>query len=343
VKLGPPLAGLALLAAAHGTAWAAMQPPVTIEVYSDRHHERDLVVFNGFTTETGIAVRLVDDEAEALFGRLETEGRRSPADMVLIVGAAAVERMAEHNMLAPLADDAALRAVPDPLRDGTRRWVALTWWARGVAYRTDRFGPDDVARYENLANGKFQGQLLVRSASSPYNHALVGAMIAADGIEDAATWARALVGNFARPPQGGDTEQIEALSRGEGGAAIVNTRYWARLAASDKVTEKETLDGLALALPNQDDRGSAIDIVAAGIPRSAPHARAAQQLIDYLLRPDVQAAIAASDLDFPVRADAAIPEPLTALGRFRPDRGSVRRLFKLEPDVQQVLAKADWD
>jgi len=233
--------------------------------------------------------------------------------------------------------------VPEPLRDPKRRWVALTWWARCIAWRRDRFQLDDVQRYEDLADPKFQGQLLVRSASSPYNRALVASMIAADGVEDSTVWARGVVANLARPPQGGDTDQLQALADGEGGVAIVNSRYWARLAASDKVSEQAVLDGLALGFPNQADRGTAIDIVGAGIPRAAPHVRAAQQLLAYLLRTEIQAALAATGPDFPARPDAGTPDSLKQLGPFKPDLAAVRQLGALEPDAEQVLGAAGWE
>ncbi|HLY55715.1 MAG TPA: extracellular solute-binding protein [Stellaceae bacterium] len=320
---------------------AAAPPPLT--VYSDRHHERDAAVFAGFTAEMGMQVTLVDAETDELFDRLAREGANSPADLVILVGAASLSRLAERGVLAPAADDPPLRAVPEALRDPRRRWVGLGWWARCVAYRKDRFQAEDIGRYEDLGDPKFQGALLVRSASSPYNHALAAAMIAADGVEDTAIWARGVVANLARPPQGGDSDQLQALADGEGGVAIVNTRYWARFAGSDKIVDQAVLDGLGLVCPNQADRGAAADLVGTGIVRTAPHAKAAQLLLDYLLRADIQATLAAAEPDFPARPDAAVAPPLKALGSFKADFSAVRSLGKLDMDAQQVLGAAGWE
>jgi iron(III) transport system substrate-binding protein len=314
-----------------------------LTIYSDRHRETDQTLLAGFTAETGIAVDLVDEELEDLLERLRREGSQSPADLVILVGAGTLAQLAEDGGLLPLRDDKAVMAVPDNLRDGIGRWVGLVWWARGIAYRVDRFKPEDVARYEDLADPKFQGQLLVRSAASPYNRALAASLVAADGVADTEAWAAGVVANLARPPQGGDTDQILALARGDGGAALVNTRYWGRLGASDKVTERDALEGLALVLPNQQDRGASIDVIGAGVLRNAPHPGPAQALIDYLLRPAIQEALAASGPDFPASPAAAVPDALKPLGHFRTDQGAVRRLGALGGDAEQVLERAGWE
>ncbi len=234
-------------------------------------------------------------------------------------------------------------AVPPALRDARRRWVGLGWWVRAIAYRTDRFDPADVARYEDLADPRFQGQILVRSSSSPYNRALVASIVAADGSEEAETWVRGIVANLARPPQGGDTDQIEGLNAGDGGVAIVNTRYWARLAASDKVTERALLDGLALALPNQQDRGAMIDMIAAAVPKTAPHARAAERLLEYLLRPDIQEKLAGADFDYPVRQGVPVAPTLPPLAGVKIDSAGIAKLGTVVPEAEQAIAKAGWE
>jgi iron(III) transport system substrate-binding protein len=168
-------------------------------------------------------------------------------------------------------------------------------------------------------------------------------MIAADGTEDTETWARGLVANFARPPQGGDGSQLEALSAGDGDITVVNTRYWSRFAASDKVTEQEVVADLRLIFPNQGDRGTQIDLVGAGILKSAPHAAAAQALLDFLLRPDTQEGFAKANFEFPILPEVAPAPALKALGDFKMDKGAIAKLGRFTPEAQDVMAKAGWE
>ena len=328
------LAALAPVMAAAGTG---------LTVYTDRHHKIVRAIFEGFTAESGVPVAMVDDEMADILDRLHREGAASPADLAVLVGAGALENLAAESMFQPMAANATLRAVPEALRDPGRLWVSLAWWARGVAYRKDRFRPEDFKRYADLADPRFRGALLARSASSPYNRALASALIDAGGLADTEAWAEGLVANLARPPQGGDTDQLTALANSEGGAALVNTRYWAKLAGDAKLTERETLDGLALAFPDQDAAGAAIDVIGAAILRHAPHPQAAQALIDYLLRPDVQAVLAADGPDFPASPQAETPEVLKALGPFKPDFAALRRYGELENDAGRLLTRAGWE
>src|SRR3712207_7016089 len=45
-------------------------------------------------------------------------------------------------------------------------------------------------------------------------------------------WAQGMVANFARPPRGGDTDQIRGVASGECGVALANSYYYARLLRS---------------------------------------------------------------------------------------------------------------
>jgi iron(III) transport system substrate-binding protein len=333
---------LALLAAFPAfAAGHSGQPPLT--VYSDRHQTEDAKLFASFTKATGVPVDLVDEEFDPLFERLTKEGPHTPADVILSVGAATLWRCAEAGMLQPITSDAVLKAVPANLRDKTDQWVGLAYWARVIAYQKDKFEPADVANYEDLAQPKFQGQILVRSASSLYNQGLVASMIASQGAVPTETWARALVVNLARPPQGGDTNQLQAMADGEGSVSIINTRYWARFAASDKVTEQEVVANVAIAFPNQANRGTEVDIAGAGISRWSNHAKAAAMLLEFLLQPEAQKQFAAANFEYPVVAGVEPAPVLAGLGAFKIDGLAVGKLGKFAPEADAAMARAGWE
>jgi iron(III) transport system substrate-binding protein len=336
-----PLIGIAILSI--GFAAPARAEPKTVTILTDRHQVDDAQVYADFTKETGIAVEVVDREPDVLIDALEPAPAPAPADLVFAVGAAQLCRIADRGALTPLVRDPLIDAIPANMKDPGGRWTALTYWARVLVYRTDRFTREDVSRYQDLADPKFDGQILARSGASPYNVALTAGLIAEQGLEETETWARAVVSHFARPPQGGDSNQIEALSRGDGGVALVNTRYWGRFAGSTKVTAKETVDGLAVAFPDQAGRGTMIDIAGAGILARAAHPEAARQLLLYLLRGEVQAKLAGTVYDYPARPDVAAVEPLAALGPFKPDPLPAATQGHFATDAAALLAKAGWE
>ncbi|HEV2678380.1 MAG TPA: extracellular solute-binding protein [Aliidongia sp.] len=325
------------------SAFAAGAHSGPLTVYSTRHQAEDAKIFAMFTKETGIPVDLVDQDFEPLFERLTKEGANTPADLVLSVGAATLSRCADAGLLQPITSDAALQAVPANLRDKNDQWIGLAYWARVIAYQKDRFQATDVADYEDLADPKFQGQILVRSASSLYSQALVASMIASLGTAPTETWVRGLVANLARPPQGGDTNQLQAMADGEGSVSIVNTRYWARFAASDKVTEQEVVANVGIVFPNQANRGTEVDIAGAGISRWAKHPRAATKLLEFLLRPETQKLFAAANLEYPVVADVEPAAVLAGLGSFKIDGLAVAKLGKFAPEADAAMARAGWE
>jgi iron(III) transport system substrate-binding protein len=252
-------------------------------------------------------------------------------------------RTAQAGLLQKLPAESIDARVPQDFRDPDALWVGLAYWARVIVDHKDRVDPADIANYEDLADPKLRGRILVRSASSPYNIALVASLIDANGTEAAEDWARGLVANFARPPQGGDSNQLEALAAGDADIAIVNTRFWARFAASDKVTEQEIVENLGLVFPNQAGRGTQIDLVGAGLLKNAPAPKLAVKLIAFLLRPDIQAKFASADFEYPVRPDVPAASVLAALGSFKMDRAALGKLGKFAPEAEKVMARAGWE
>ncbi len=338
---------IAFVCALFGTTLAAQavpaaQGPVVI-VYSDRHQVEDRAIFNAFTKETGIRVILLDQERDQLLERLKSERAAPHADLVISVGIVQLTKLDSEHLLRDIDDKIPYQTVPDYLRAANNHWVGLASWARIIAYDKSAIEVPP-ARYEDLAAPQFKGQLLVRSATSPYNQALVAAILASDGPEKTEAWAHNLVENFARPPQGGDTNQLMALQQGDGHLAVINTRYWARYAASSKITDREIVDNLGLVFPNQADRGTQIDLVGAGLIDKSPHKAEAQRLLGYLLQMPVIEKFASANFEYPTRIDAK-PDPILAgLGPFKIDQHGLHALMTdLGEDARRIMAKAGWE
>jgi iron(III) transport system substrate-binding protein len=321
----------------------AADPTPTITVYSDRHQVEDTQIYDAFTKETGIKVEVVDGTFDELLEKLKAAGSNEAGDLLVSSGCATLWRTAEAGLFQKLALETIDPSIPRDFRDPAGRWIGLAYWARVIVEHKDRVEPAEIANYEDLADPRLRGRVIVRSASSPYNIALVASLIDANGTEAAEDWARGIVANFARPPQGGDSNQLKALAAGEADIAIVNTRFWARFAASDKVTEHEIIENLAVVFPNQANRGTQIDLVGAGLLKNAPHPKSAQTLIGFLLRPDIQAKFASADFEYPVRPDVPAPAVLATFGPFKMDLAALSKLGKFTPEAEKVMARAGWE
>ena len=93
----------------------------------------------------------------------------------------------------------------------------------------------EISSYEELADPKWRAASLLRPGSHVYNRALVASMIATHGEAKAEAWARGVVANFARRPQG-MTGRRQGYFSGECDVAIMNHYYYEKMLKSDNGT-----------------------------------------------------------------------------------------------------------
>jgi iron(III) transport system substrate-binding protein len=244
-RLSTVLVAVLLLGALGGGA-AAQE----VNVYNARHYGTDQQLWDGFTKETGIKVNVVEGNHDELIQRMESEGANSPADIFITVDAGRLAFAADKDLFAPVKSEILEKDVPAYLRHPDGLWYGLAVRARVLVYDKERVDPADLSTYEALADPKFKGKIVVRSSTNVYNLSLMGSIIAADGPEKAEEWARGLVANMARPPEGGDTDQLKAVAAGLCDVTVSNQYYYARLARSSKPDEKQVAERLGIVFPN---------------------------------------------------------------------------------------------
>jgi iron(III) transport system substrate-binding protein len=313
-----------------------------VNVYNARHYGTDQQLWDGFTKATGIKVNVVDGNHDELIQRLESEGANSPADVLITVDAGRLAFAAGKDLFAPAKSDVLEKDVPAHLRHPDGLWYGLAMRARVLVYDTSRVKPADLSTYEALADPKFKGKIVVRSSTNVYNLSLVGSIIAADGAEKAEAWAKGLVANMARPPEGGDTDQIKAVAAGVGDIAISNTYYFARLLASEKPEDRAVAEKLAVFFPNQGDRGTHVNVSGAGVLKNAPNKENAVKFLEYLVSPESQRYFADVSLEYPVNA-AVKPHPVLAgFGEFKQDTLNAATYAANSVEAAMIMDRAGW-
>lgn len=335
------LALLPLLGAVPAGAQETGEEPV-VNVYSSRHYGTDRELWDLFERKTGIRVRVVEGNHDELIQRLAAEGEYTPADVLITVDAGRLAFAAGQGLLRPVSSPALEAAVPEHLRHPEGLWWGLAMRARIFVYATDRVRREEMSTYEDLADPRWRGRILVRSSSNIYNISWIGSLIAANGIETMENWCRGFVANFARPPQGGDTHQIEAVAAGVGDLAIVNHYYFARLQASQDPADRQRVEGLAPFFPNQQDRGTHVNITGGAVTKHAPHPRNALKLLEFLVTPEAQRYFADVSLEFPVNP-AVEPHPvLKAWGPFRQDTLNAARYAEFADEAVRLMDRCGW-
>jgi iron(III) transport system substrate-binding protein len=313
-----------------------------VNVYSHRHYEIDQQLYDRFTAETGIRVNAVTGSADELITRLETEGAASPADVLITVDAGRLHRAKEKGLLQQVESDVLRANVPSHLRDREGQWWGLTKRARVLVYAKDRVRPEEIATYESLAAPRWKGKILVRSSENVYNQSLLAGLIAEKGEAASLAWARAIAGNLARAPSGGDLDQVKAVAAGAGDVAISNTYYVARLAASADAEEQRVYAQVGVVFPNQSDRGTHINVSGAGVTRHAPHRENAIRLLEFLVSDEAQRMYAEGNQEYPVKPGVPASKTLHSWGTFREDTLSLWRLGELNSRAVMLFDQAGW-
>ncbi len=313
-----------------------------VNVYSGRHYDSDLAIYDAFTRKTGVKVNIIEAGGDALIERLARESDASPADVYITADAGMLWRAKQRGVLRPIEDAEILARVPDHFRDADNEWVGLSKRARIIIYNKEKGAPAGLETYADLAKPEFRGKICVRSSTNVYNQSLLAGMIEHLGVEAAETWTKGVVANFARKPEGNDTTQIEAIAAGQCEISIVNTYYLARYIGSEDGKMKMIGDKIGLIFPNQETSGTHVNVSGAGVARYAPNPKNAEALIGYLLSDDAQQAFAAGNNEYPVVEGIAPTGPVANFGAFRADNIEMTALGRRQAEAVKVFDKSGW-
>lgn len=339
--------GAAMTAVAVRQTWSAgnslAQSNKFVNLYTARHYDADNQVYEGFFNKTGIKVNFVEAPADVLIERVKSEGANSPADVIITVDGGNLWRTQQEGLFQKVPANSSLyTAIPANLRDPDGYWFGLTKRARVIMYNKSRVKPTEIVRYEDLADTRWRGRVVVRSSSNVYNQSLVGSMISANGESQTEAWAKGIVANFARKPEGNDTTQIKDVAAGIGDLTLANTYYLVRLARSSQPEERDIASKVGVIFPNQGDRGTHVNISGGGIARYAPNREAAIQFLEYLATPEAQQIFAGSNYEYPVLEGVPKDEVLTSFGDFQEDRLNAKVFGELNATALKIMDRAGW-
>jgi iron(III) transport system substrate-binding protein len=313
-----------------------------VNIYSYRKEHLIRPQLEAFANATGIAYNIVTGRADALALRIQREGVNSPADVLLTVDAGRLVRAKALRILQPIRSAALERAIPARYRDPEGHWFGLGLRARTLFYAVDRVDPATLSTYEALTDATWKGRILVRSSSNIYNQSLLASLIHHHGLVRAEAWARGIVANLARKPQGGDRDQLRGVAAGVGDVAIANHYYYAQLKASTRKRDRLVVEKVKPFWPNQAGRGVHVNVSGAGVTRHAPNKANAIKLIEFLASPAGQRLYADHSFEIPVRAGVEASAIVKSLGAFEPDVIDLEILGRNNAEAVKAFDRAGW-
>ncbi|MFC6488011.1 Fe(3+) ABC transporter substrate-binding protein [Nitratireductor sp. GCM10026969] len=320
----------------------AAQAEGTVNIYSQRQPFLIEPLLDAFTEETGI-------ETEVLFlkdglpERIAAEGENSPADVILTVDIGRLVGVVEEGVTQPIESEAINAGIPEQYRDPEGHWFGVTTRGRVIYASKDRVEQDTIT-YEELADPKWEGKICMRSGQHMYNIALFASMIAHHGEAEAEEWMKGLKTNLARKPSGNDRGQAQAIYAGECDLGLGNTYYVGKMMTNDKEPEqKEWADAIKVLFPNNDARGTHVNVSGMALAKHAPNKENAVKLMEFLASPEAQAIYAEVNFEYPVREDAEVSDLVASWGEIHPDDLPLAEIAKHRKAASEMVDRVGLD
>ncbi|MGD9815951.1 MAG: extracellular solute-binding protein [Hyphomonadaceae bacterium] len=313
-----------------------------VNVYTARHYDADRQLYAAFEEATGVAVRALTGNAEQLLERIRAEGEATEADLFISADAGNLWRVKEAGLLQNVTTPALEQGVPANLRDPDGAFWGFTKRARVIVYRKDAVQPDQVASYDDLANPRFRGQIVMRSSSNTYQLSTLASRIERLGADNAKQWAAGVRANFKRDPDGSDTDQIKAVAAGEAQATLVNHYYLVRLMKSEDAADREAASKVGLVFPDQGGAGAHVNISGGGVTLHAKRRDRAVQFLEFLVSDQAQTLIAPLNTEYPIRPSIAPAPELAALGAFKEESIPLDALGRHQAEAARIFEEVGW-
>ncbi|MDA9920411.1 Fe(3+) ABC transporter substrate-binding protein, partial [bacterium] len=87
-----------------------------LNLYSSRHYDTDIALYNNFTEATGIKINLIEAGADELIERIKSEGELSRADILITVDAGRLWRAEQASIFQPIDSQVLNERLPEYMR-----------------------------------------------------------------------------------------------------------------------------------------------------------------------------------------------------------------------------------
>ena len=313
-----------------------------LNLYSSRHYDTDERLYSDFEEATGITINRIEGNADELIARMEAEGANSPADVFLTVDTVRLSRAKDLGLLQPVESAVLEARIPAYLQDADNQWFGLSQRSRILFYDKNDV-QDPPLTYQDLADPKYKGKVCIRSSTNVYTQNIAAALISHLGEEAVAAWAKGVAENFARDPQGGDTDQLRGIASGECDVSMSNTYYFSRiLRKGDDQVSPEQMESIGWVFPNQNDIGAHMNISGGGVAANAPNRENAIRFLEYLASDSAQEYFSSGNDEYPAVPGVGLSSSVAKLGIFRPDTIELSEIANHVDAANRILNEAGW-
>ncbi len=312
-----------------------------LNLYSSRHYDTDEQLYAEFEAATGITINRIEGKADELMARMQAEGANSPADILITVDTSRLARAKEMGLLQSIESETLEARIPGYLQDADNQWFGISQRSRIIFYDKNEVSEPPMT-YADLADPKYKGLVCIRSSSNTYNQTLLASIVTHEGEEAGRAWAQGVVDNMARPPQGGDTDQLRGIVSGECEISVSNTYYFARANRKDVKGVSDSIDMIGWVFPDQDGRGAHMNLSGGGVAAHAKNKENAIKFLEYLTSDQAQVYFSQGNDEFPAVAGVELAPSVSKLGTFKADEIDLSDVAKNIPVAQKIFNEVGW-
>jgi iron(III) transport system substrate-binding protein len=314
--------GVVVTACSSSSSTASADGSTTITLYNGQHEQTTSALVSAFEKQTGITVKVRNDDESVLINQIITEGRASPADVVYTENSPALELLQQKGLLAAVDGDT-LAAVPPVYSSPKGAWVGVSARASVMVYNTDRLSPAQLPRsVMDLAAPKWKGKIGLAAGETDFLPIVIS-VERTYGKAAAASWLAGLKANAADNLLPSNEALTNEVNQGRIQLGIINSYYWYRQRAEVGAAAMHS----AVAPFQAGDAGYLIDISGAGVLASSTQRAAGQRFLAFLVSPRGQEIIAHSQsYEYPVGSGVTTAQPLPPFDSLQPAPLNVAQL-----------------
>lgn len=298
-------------ATAPATATATEQPSGSITVYSGRGESLVKPLFEQFTKDTGIEVKVKYGDTAELAALIAEEGSKSPADVFFAQDAGALGALKATGVFEELPASIT-NLVPVTYRADDNSWVGVSGRARVIVYNPDLVPAASLPNsVKDLTAEAWKGKVGWAPTNASFQ-AFVTGLRQLEGEAGAKAWLEAMLKNGVKSYK--DNKAIvSAVAAGEIQLGLVNHYYLYGFLKDQgegfKARNHYTAAG---------DPGSLVNVAGAGILKSAPNPAAARAFVGYLLGEAAQKYFSEQTFEYPLADGVAADSRLKPLSELKP-------------------------
>lgn len=311
------------------------------EVNLYTHREPSLIkpILDKFTAETGVKINVIFAKS-GLAERIQSEGERSPADLLLSVDVSTLVHAVGLGITQPIVTPALEKAVPAELRAKDGSWVGVSARAR-VIYAAKARVQDKALAYEDLADARFKGRVCIRSGQHEYNTSLIAAALAHLGPEKTEAWLRGIRANLAKKPSGGDRDVAKDIAAGICDIGVGNM-YYVGLMQQD-ANQRAWVDAIRVVMPTFKSGGTHVNISGLVLAKHAKNKVEATRLAEWLVGRSAQELYAGVNFEYPVVKGVAVEATIAGFGEPKVDTVPLDTIARNRKAASELVEKVGFD